>query len=195
MRLTVCPSPVRVTPAQKNILKTNHGNTSKIVGAYITNTQELPTMTGRKINMTHDHEFIKTLNYNVQSLETLGKLSQCLSMVRGILEKLTGIKAELVANQVGWQDWGFTELLGAPENWKAIHPLESTPASKTPYSRSFFSKESSGPKGCVYCDDEHHRSYECKKVVTPAERRQRLQVKKLCFNCTGARHHAAQCRS
>ena len=56
-------------------------------------------MTGRKINMTH--EFIKTLNYNVQSLETLGKLSQCLSMVRGILEKLPEIKAELVANQVG----------------------------------------------------------------------------------------------
>ena len=94
MRLTV-----RITPAQENILKTNHGNTSKIVRAYITNTQELPTMTGRKINMTH--EFIKTLNYNVQSLQTLGKLSQCLSMVRGILEKLPEIKAELVANQVG----------------------------------------------------------------------------------------------
>ena len=115
----------------KNILKTNHENTSKIVRAYITNIQELPTITGRKINMIH--EFIKTLNYNVQSLETLGKLSQCLSMVRGILEKLPGIKAELVANQVGWQDWGFTELLGALENWKAIHPLESSSASKTPY--------------------------------------------------------------
>ena len=131
----------------KNILKTNHGNTSEIVKAYITNIQELPTITGRKINMIH--EFIKTLNYNVQSLETLGKLSQCLSMVRGILEKLPGIKAELVTNQVGWQDWGFTELLGALENWKAIHPLESSSASKTPNNRSFFSKESSGPKDCL----------------------------------------------
>ena len=83
----------------KNILKTNHGNTSEIVRAYVTNIQELPTITGRKINMIH--EFIKTLNYNVQSLETLSKLSQCLSMVRGILQKLPGIKAELVANQVG----------------------------------------------------------------------------------------------
>ena len=70
----------------KKILKTNHRNTSKIVRA---------TITGRKINMIH--EFIKTLNYNVQSLETLGKLPQCLSMVRSILEKLPGIKAELVA--------------------------------------------------------------------------------------------------
>ena len=128
----------------KNILKTNHGNTSEIVRAYITNIQELPTITGRKINMIH--EFIKTLNYNVQSLETLGKLSQCLSMVRGILDKLPGIKAELVAKQVGWQDWRLTELLGALENWKAIHLLESSSASKTPCNR-FFSKESSGPKG------------------------------------------------
>ena len=63
----------------KNILKTNHGNTSEIVRAYITNIQELPTITGRKINMIH--EFIKILSYNVQSLETLGKVSQCLSMV------------------------------------------------------------------------------------------------------------------
>ena len=52
------------------------------------------------------HEFI-----NVQSLETMGKLSQCLSMVRDVLEKLHGIKVELVANQVGWQDWEFNELL------------------------------------------------------------------------------------
>ena len=111
----------------KNILKTNHGNTSEIVRAHITKIQELPTITGRKINMIH--EFIKTLNYNMQSLETLGKLSQCLSMVGGILEKLSRIKAELVANQVGWQDWVFTELLGALENWKAIHPLESSSAS------------------------------------------------------------------
>jgi hypothetical protein len=93
----------------KNILKTNHGNMSEIVRAYIKNLQELPTITGRKVSKIH--EFIKTLSYNIQSLETLGKLSQCLSMVRGIIDKLPGIKAELVTNQVGWQDWGFAELL------------------------------------------------------------------------------------
>ena len=132
-----------------------------------------------------------TLNYNVQSLETLGKLSQCLSMVRGILEKLPGIKAELAANQVGWQDWGFTELLGALENWKA---MESSSASKTPHNHSF-SKESSGPKGCVYCDDKHRRSHECKKVVTCRAETKVASQKILCFNCTDARHHAAQCQS
>ena len=45
-------------------------------------------------------------------------------MVRGVLDKLPGIKAELVSGKVGWQDWGFTELIRALEEWKAIHPLE-----------------------------------------------------------------------
>ena len=51
--------------ARAKNLKSNHENTSEIVGAYITNIQELPTITGRMINMIH--EFIKTLNYDVQS--------------------------------------------------------------------------------------------------------------------------------
>ena len=64
------------------------------------------------------------MNYNVQSLETLGKLSGCLSMVRGVLDKLPGIKADLVNGKPGWQDWGFGELMRSLEEWKAIHPME-----------------------------------------------------------------------
>ena len=37
------------------------------------------------------HKFWQTLNCNVQSLGTLGKLSGCLSMLRGVLDKLPGI--------------------------------------------------------------------------------------------------------
>ena len=40
------PFTVEVYTRAKNILKTNHGNTSEIVRAYITNIQELPTITG-----------------------------------------------------------------------------------------------------------------------------------------------------
>lgn len=168
----------------KNMLKTNHGNVSEIVRAYTKNIQDLPTITGTQPSKIHD--FCKTLSYNVQSLETLGKLSQCLSMVRGILDKLPAIKAELVSNKVGWQDWGFAELIQALQTWKAIHPVERLNNEKPPRNKSFFSKDRSPPtRSCVYCDDEHHKSFECKKVVTPAERKQKLQAKKLCFNCTG----------
>ena len=46
-------------------------------------------------------------------------------MVRGVLDKLPGIKAELVSNKMGWQEWGFGERLQALlEEWKEIQSLE-----------------------------------------------------------------------
>ena len=45
-------------------------------------------------------------------------------MVRGVLDKLPGIKADLVNGKPGWQDWGFAELMRSLEEWKAIHPMK-----------------------------------------------------------------------
>ena len=111
-------------------------------------------------------------------------------MVRGVLDKLPGIKAELVSGKVGWQDWGFTELIRALEEWKAIHPLELTEkASRKPQAPP-------PPRhACVYCDCVTHRSWECDKITSPAERHQILQNKWLCFNCTGPKHSANNCSS
>ena len=97
----------------KNILKSNYGKTSEIVRAYIDNINGLPVVTGCIPNEIH--KFCQTLNYNVQSLETLGKLSGCLFMVRGVLDKLPDIKADLVSGKPGWQDWGFGDLMQALE--------------------------------------------------------------------------------
>lgn len=82
----------------KNILTSNYGKISEIVRAYIDNLNALPVITGSEPSKIH--KFCQTLNYNVQSLETLGKLSSCLSIVRGVLDKLPGIKAELVGGKV-----------------------------------------------------------------------------------------------
>ena len=54
----------------------------------------LPTVT--RTNPAKVHEFYKTLSYNVQSLETLGKIERVNGTTRSVLEKLKGIKAELV---------------------------------------------------------------------------------------------------
>ena len=189
----------------KNILISNYGKTSEIVRAYIDNLNALPVITGSQPSRIH--KFCQTLNYNVQSLETLGKLSSCLSMVRGILDKLPGIKAELVSGKVGWQDWGFSELMGALEEWKAIHPLElaekvsgkppAPPPPRPPRHRSFYSqeREPATRHACVYCDCVTHRTWECEKVTSLAERRRILQSKRLCFNCTGPQHNASHCPS
>ena len=190
----------------KNILTSNYGKISEIVRAYIDNLNALPVITGSQPSKIH--KFCQTLNYNVQSLETLGKLSSCLSMVRGVLDKLPGIKGELVSGKVGWQDWGFTELIRALEEWKAIHPLElaekasgkpqAPPPPRPPRHRSFYAQEREPARArhaCVYCDCVTHRSWECDKITSPAERRQILQNKRLCFNCTGPKHSANNCSS
>ena len=84
----------------KNILKSNYGKTSEILRAYIDNINALPVISGSQLNEVH--KLWKTLNYDVQSLEALGKLSDCLSMVRGVLDKLSVIEADLVNRKPGW---------------------------------------------------------------------------------------------
>ena len=57
----------------KSILKSEYGKVSEIVNTYISNIMALPVITSscpKKID-----DFYNTLRYNVQSLETLGKLS------------------------------------------------------------------------------------------------------------------------
>ena len=48
---------------------------------------------------------------------------------------------------------------------------------------------------CVYCDKEGRKSSECKTVAKVLERRLILSQKRLCFNCTGSKHRASECRS
>ena len=47
---------------------------------------------------------------------------------------------------------------------------------------------------CIYCDKEGRKSSECKTVAKVSERRLILSQKRLCFNCTGSKHRASECR-
>ena len=40
-----------------------------------------------------------------------------------------------------------------------------------------------------------HKSVDCDQVVGVASRKKILSQKKLCFNCTGVKHRASECRS
>ena len=183
----------------KNIFQSNHGNINEIMHAYVENTRNLPVIAGTQTGKIY--EFYHTLTYNVQSLETLRKLSGWLFMVRGVLEKLQGIKAKLVSGDKDWQSWDFANLLQALQNWKEIHPIAES--SKKPEGgqkphrdRSFQSQEPNlQPKRCVYYDKGTHKSFECTQVTLPTERRRKLQIKGLCFNCIGNKHKAAERRS
>ena len=143
----------------------------------------------------------------MQSLETLGKLEKINGMARSVLEKLKGLKADLVGGDENWQDWNFTELPVALKRWKNVNPVEINeaqgkpiPSQRPAHGRSQFfhaRDENSGKHGaCAYCEDGDHRSNDCPSAATIDERKKILSQKQLCFNCTGAKHRAAPgCKS
>ena len=86
----------------KNLLKSEYGKTSEIVNAYVQEIINLPIINGSHPAKIHD--FYKTLSHNVQSLQTMGKIERVNGNTRNVLEKLKGIKADLVRGEDGWQD-------------------------------------------------------------------------------------------
>ena len=71
---------------------------------YITN-MNLPVVSGSSPKKIQ--ELYKVLSFNVESLETLSKLDQVKGNVRSVLDKLKGIKTDLVRGQENWQEWDF----------------------------------------------------------------------------------------
>ena len=180
----------------KNILTTKYGKTSEIINAYVQNIINLPNIQGTKPGKIH--AFYETLLTSVQSLETLGKLQEVSGYVRMTIDKLEGIRSDLVRTDDDWQEWRFPEFIEALRKWTVRNPVKQDDGSQDRHSksRSFqVRQQESRIKECVYCNDTSHRSPEFKKVVSVSDRRRILGEKKLCFNCTGPRHKASECRS
>ena len=198
----------------KNILQSEYGKTSEIVNAYVNNIMVLPTIMGE--NPREVEEFYKCLLYNVQSLETLGKLRDVTGNDRAVLDKLKGIKSDLVRGHEQWQEWDFRQLLKVIKRWKDINPVTDASQSEIQrreptYSpkdknvkndgflrrRSYQTRQDIGRQmhGFVYCDKTGHFSANCPKVISVGDRKKILSQKQLCFNCTGDRHRAESCRS
>ena len=189
----------------KSILKSKFGKPCEIVHAYVQNIMSLPTISGNQPKRVH--EFYETLVYNVQSLVTSGKLRDINGYVHTTLDKLEGIRGDLVRNDKDWQEWDFPRLVEASRQWVERNPesnKDDKHDSKSGYpggrstgyrDRAYHAKQSETKWVCVYCESAEHKSKDCTKVVSVTDRRKFLQEKHLCFNCTGAKHFAADCKS
>lgn len=179
----------------KNILQSEYGKTSEIVNTHVQNIMGLPVITD--CNPSKVNDFYKSLLYNTQALETLGKLERVSGVTRSVLEKLKGIKMDLVRGNEGWQDWDLTRLIAELKKWRDINLVEENESAKKQRKSGFyFSKDGDRRKrGCVYCDAEAHISKDCPTVTSVDQRKKLLAEKKLCFNCTGTKHRAADCKS
>ena len=68
----------------------------------------LPVITGT--NPTRINEFYEKLVTNIQTLESMGKEKDIRGYVRLTLDKLPGIRADLVRLDDNWQEWGFPQF-------------------------------------------------------------------------------------
>ena len=69
---------------------------------------ELPVINDAKPAKVY--RFYKTLMYSVKLLETLGKLDKVSGMARSVMEKLRGIKADLVKGEEEWRQSDYERL-------------------------------------------------------------------------------------
>ena len=184
----------------KHLLDKRYGQTSEVVGAYVRNILEMPTI--RERDVTKIHAFHDTLLYNVESLQTLGSLGKLDAAVRFTFDKLGVIKNELAMTNENWGEWTFVQFVEALGKWTKNNPIVKDSHSGKFHKekgRSFLANRddtSAGrSKGCLFCSSEAHRAVNCDKVVKPEERKKILAEKHLCFNCAGGKHRAAECKS
>ena len=177
----------------KDIQKSQYGKTSEIVNAYVNNIIELPMLTGtnpRKVD-----SFYKTLLYNVQSLETLGKLGSVGGKAgkrRGECQSGVGEterdQSRPSTRKVRMARLGLLATSPSLKEWRDINPIKRVESLKTgrfnwrqegsspPCVRSYLTRQSA--HGCVYCESPDHKTSNCPKCVIVDERKQVLVSKR-----------------
>ena len=186
-----------------SILKDKYGKESEITKAYTREILDLPTVTNA--NPKKISEFSETLNYCVQALQTLNKLEQVNGAVSMTLDKLPGIRGDLVRTDPDWERWDFAQLSEAIRLWVRRNPVDTKTVEreieqqnrKRERSNKLFQARGQEHKSkeCVYCGDANHKPSECEKIISIDERKQTLARKNLCFNCATPNHRAAECFS
>jgi len=95
----------------------------------------LPTINGSQLNKIH--EFYEKLLFNVQSLETMGKLEEVNGYVRMTIDNLPGI-GDLVRTDDSWREWNFPQLVDELRKWTERNPIQTQHNRKTSEAVSVF---------------------------------------------------------
>ena len=180
----------------KNILSSKFGKPSELANAHIQNILSLPVIAGK--NSVQINEFYEKLMTSVQSLDTIGKLKEINGYVRSTIDKLPGIRADLVRTDSDWHCWDFGQFVEQLQQWTEKNPIsfEKKPPEHQKRERAYQARQSDSKlKNCVYCNKADNKSTNCNSVTSINERRKILSDKKLCFNCTGTKHRANECKN
>lgn len=105
----------------------------------------------------------------------MGKLKDVNGYVRISIDKLPGIRGDLVRTDENWQGWDFPKFVYALQGWTERNPVTIRSSDKTWYDSNAFNTQLDDARprdrGCVYCDSTDHKLHECTKVSDPNERK------------------------
>ena len=96
-----------------------------------------------------------------------------------------------------FSQWCERNPVKALDRKAASSSIEYNSARKPNQKRERIFQAREGPSkvsSCVYCEGDH-KSVDCDRVKSVRDRKKLLAMRKLCFNRTGAKHRAAECRS
>ena len=102
---------------------------NEILNTYVQYSLKLSVIT---ISLPKIHKFYEKLLFNVQSLETLGKLKEISGYARMFINKLQGIRGNLVRSDDNWREWDFPNYVGAPNKWTERYPVKCERTKKPP---------------------------------------------------------------
>ena len=162
------------------------------------------------------HEFYNPSSRIIRSLNTTGKLSAAQSHVYTLLNKLGPVRKIITQEDDEWEQWGLEDLINNLKGFVERNPLTTNDELKdgrTNHYGKFDRSNRNMDKGdmlllvkrhnqgnsfktkCVYCNLDNHRSSECMKVITIADRKEMIKKQKLCYNCCKFGHQASKCPS
>ena len=79
------------------------------------------------------YDFYERLIAHINTLDTMGKFKEINKYVRFVLDKLCGVRADLMRTNDNWQNWRFNELIEAICKWTERNPLERWERSSRPF--------------------------------------------------------------
>jgi hypothetical protein len=161
-------------------LEGKYGKESELVKSYVKEILSLPyisTANSKKIA-----EFSDKLTYCVQSLQSLKKLDEVKGLTMVIIEKLPGIRGDLVRSDSNWETWNLDQLAEAVRLWIRRNPVDHSRdddqvKKRRERERMYLTNRTDKPRGCIYCDSSEHKAVECTKVTAVADRKQILAKK------------------
>ena len=153
-----------------------------IAGNCLTNTHVheimgLPVVKGTNPKIIH--EFYSKLVIHVQALETMRKLNTINWYVRTVLDRLPGIRSDIVRNDDSWQEWDFPQFVTALAKWTQRNPISSNEIKKGigHHGKEKLPKSKQHQKNCVCREGTNHNFINCKKIESIAERKKILTGK------------------